>query len=605
MKKFYFVAALAILATLYGCTKAEEESCAVVAKSELSIGLPIGISRTAMNDEGEASWVEGDTFLLWAENATGGFNMNGAEFQMMYYWHSTQSAVFTSTTNKLVEGDYTYYAVSPKPESVSNRIVTYTLPVEQQGNTVNGAYDFMVATPTTTAALSTEKINDLSLDFSHKTHLLKLVIPKNGNPLADPVSRVVFTFPNVITGKISIDATKIDANPTINSGSKQLIVNIPEGFEEGEIAWARILPANISGNVSYYAVSTKGERTFERTFRMSKECLAGHITPLSLTIPEPIPPTVLRFSVGKNNLGEAVQKITILDYNRSVLKTFTPNSENIYDIEQYGLYEDGIFSSYAGKTFIMQFESQHAIVEQRINIPSEIAKYEVNALPTVDVPYLLFEDFTSIQKNFDWDDERVDSSMEAKGYLLDDHMSVKGWNAARVKGVSGQSVRINARCQSTVGYTHANGRLDTPNISCLKPGANVKVKLMFDSGCYINSDYGTDNGVTFFMVGTHTQPISNALNGADETTALVWEVIDDKSNISKLYDSVAFTSGYLNGTYGGNSFGDTFPTHTVSIDNCTNSTRISWSVGTTKKSSEAKNAHYYIYIDNIKVSIAQ
>ena len=184
-------------------------------------------------------------------------------------------------------------------------------------------------------------------------------------------------------------------------------------------------------------------------------------------------------------------------------------------------------------------------------------------------------------------------------------MSVKGWNAARIKGVSGQSVRINVRCQSTIGYTHANGRLDTPNISCLKPGTNVKVKLMFDSGCYINSGYGTDNGVTFFMVGTHTKPISNALNGADETTALVWENIDDKSNISKLYDSVAFTSGYLNGTYGGNSFGDTFPTHTVSIDNCNNSTRISWSVGTTKKSSEAKNAHYYIYIDNIRVSIAQ
>ena len=107
------------------------------------------------------------------------------------------------------------------------------------------------------------------------------------------------------------------------------------------------------------------------------------------------------------------------------------------------------------------------------------------------------------------------------------------------------------------------------------------------------------------MVGTHTQPISKTLDGANETTALVWEVIDDKSNISKLYNSVAFTSGYLNGTYGGNSFGDTFPTQTVSIDNCTNSTRISWSVGTTKKSGEAKNAHYYIYIDNIRVSIAQ
>ena len=599
MKKFYFVAALAILATLYGCTKAEEESCAVVAKSELSIGLPIGISRTAMNDEGEASWVEGDTFLLWAENATGGFNMNGAEFQMMYYWHSTQSAVFTSTTNKLVEGDYTYYAVSPKPESVSNRIVTYTLPVEQQGNTVNGAYDFMVATPTTTAALSTEKINDLSLDFSHKTHLLKLVIPKNGNPLADPVSRVVFTFPNVITGKISIDATKIDANPTINSGSKQLIVNITEGFEEGEIAWARILPANISGNVSYYAVSTKGERTFERTFRMSKECLAGHITPLSLTIPEPIPPTVLRFSVGKNNLGEAVQKITILDYNRSVLKTFTPNSENNYDIEQYGLYEDGIFSSYAGKTFTMQFESQHAIVEQRINIPSEIAKYEVNALPTVDVPYLLFEDFTQSRTSVHDDNYNGsgDSDRNLTGYSLDSYMTISGWNAARYNLNAGNSIRINVRYQSGAWVPErASGRLDTPALSALKPGATVKLNVSFDTAFYIPSGYNYDdsssNDKAYFILGTHTSQsasIDSVLQG------------DINGACSVIHTSNTFAS-----TLSSNSFGAQMPTRSVTIPAATASTRIVWFACTHRNDSHiAANCCYYMYIDNIKVSIAQ
>ena len=599
MKKFYFVAALAILATLYGCTKAEEESCAVVAKSELSIGLPIGINRTAMNDEGEASGVEGDTFLLWAENATGGFNMNGAEFQMMYYWHSTQSAVFTSTTNKLVEGDYTYYAVSPKPESVSNRIVTYTLPVEQQGNTVNGAYDFMVATPTTTAALSTEKINDLSLDFSHKTHLLKLVIPKNGNPLADPVSRVVFTFPNVITGKISIDATKIDANPTINSGSKQLIVNIPEGFEEGEIAWARILPANISGNVSYYAVSTKGERTFERTFRMSKECLAGHITPLSLTIPEPIPPTVLRFSVGKNNLGEAVQKITILDYNRSVLKTFTPNSENIYDIEQYGLYEDGIFSSYAGKTFTMQFESQHAIVEQRINIPSEIAKYEVNALPTVDVPYLLFEDFSQ-SKTSVHDDNYTgsgDSDRNLTGYSLDSYMTISGWNAARYNLNAGNSIRINVRYQSGAWVPErASGRLDTPALSALKPGATVKLNVSFDTAFYIPSGFNYDdsssNDKAYFILGTHTSQ-----------SAAIDSVLQGDINGAC---SVIHTSNTFASTLSSNSFGAQMPTRSVTIPAATASTRIVWFACTHRNDSRiAANCCYYMYIDNIKVSIAQ
>ena len=113
MKRFYFVAVFATLALLCGCSKAVDEGKAVeVAKSELSIGLPIGISRTAVDAEGKALWVEGDTFALWAENTTGQLKLEGAEFQMMYYWHSYQSAVFTSQANALAEGDYTYYAVS-------------------------------------------------------------------------------------------------------------------------------------------------------------------------------------------------------------------------------------------------------------------------------------------------------------------------------------------------------------------------------------------------------------------------------------------------------------------------------------------------------------
>ena len=52
MRKIYFVAALAALSLLCGCSQNIEgvDSETVAAKSELSIGLPIGISRTAMSD---------------------------------------------------------------------------------------------------------------------------------------------------------------------------------------------------------------------------------------------------------------------------------------------------------------------------------------------------------------------------------------------------------------------------------------------------------------------------------------------------------------------------------------------------------------------------
>lgn len=602
MKKIYFIATLVTLISLLGCSKSIESEGGdiTVAQSELSIGLPVEINRTATDAEGNASWCDGDTFALWAENRTGGFNLNGVEFTMMYYWHSMQSAVFTSGASSLSEGTYTYYAVSPMPESISNRKATFTLPAVQQGNSFNGAYDIMVAEPLNAAAIVSDKVNNLALDFKHKMHTLKIEIAKNTFGL--DISKLVLTFPTEVTGTVTVDATGVDSAPALTNGSKTLTLNFDTPINEGDTAWGVICPANVT-EVQIMAYATDGTESVGKTISLNKECEEGHITPLYFTTTQINPPT-LRFSMGKNNLGEAIKRWSILDQSGNTLLQWEANSGNLYTYSFNGSITASGLKQYAGKTLVAQFESEHAIVKRNFTMPSTISN-TTTTIPAIDVPYLFFEDFTSIHTDFEWDDEKVSSSMEAAGGLLNNYMSVQGWNAARVKGVKGQSVRINARCQSTIGYTHANGRLDTPNLSCLKSGASVKVKLMFDLGCYINSDYGTDNGVTFFMIGTHTHATSSVLNGANETTALAWEVIDDKSNISKLYSSVVFTSGYLNGAFGSNSFGETFPTYDTTINSCTNSTRISWSVGTTKKSGEAKNAHYYLYIDNIRVSIAQ
>ena len=604
MKKFHFVTVLALIAALLGCSKAIDDAPAVdVAKSELSIGLPIGISRTAMDNEGNASWVEGDTFTLWAENRTGGFNLNGVDFTMMYYWHSSQSAVFTSYANALTEGEYTYYAVSPKPESTNNRVATYSLPAEQQGDVVNGAYDIMVATPTTAEALSEEKLNNLALDFNHKTHLLKMVIPKNGNPLSSPIKQVVFTFPTTVVGKFTIDATNPEAAPIVSSGSRQLIVNIPNGFDEGEQAWARIIEGAVSGNVTYYAVSTIGERTTDRVFNLSKECKGGHITPLSLTIPEPIPPTILRLKVGKNNLGEAVQKISIFDHTGKELQSYATNTSNTYDLVQHGIYEDGVFQTYTGKTFTIRFESLHAIVEKKITVPSSITKYEVNTLATIDVPYLFYEDFTSIHTSFEKDDARVDNLRSANGMLLNSYMSVSGWNGAHIKGVAGKSIRVNTRHQSFAGATRTNGRVDSPAMKGLKSGANVNLKVEFDMGAYANSGYSKNNDI-FCIAGMHTASESSVLNGLEATTVAGTDIHDDK-RVPGMFSSVCLQTGYISQNCNNDSFGATLPTYSFTAYGCTAATRFGWVPCCIQQNWGSGNAHYYIYLDNIKVSIAQ
>ena len=604
MKRIYSIAMFAALALFSSCsTEVDNESNVDIAKSEISIGLPIAVSRTTINEEGEASWVDGDSFALWAESRTGAFNLNGAEFKMMYYWHSTQSAVFTSNTNSIADGTYTYYAVSPMPESVNGSKATYTIPAEQQGASFNGAYDIMVATPLNAEALSTEKVNNLALNFNHKMHALKMTIPEDGNHLPDAVAKVVFSFPTGVVGKVVVDATNATAAPTISETGKQLTVNIANGFDEGESAWATILPTNISGEVSYYAISTVGQRTLPRTFTMSKECLEGHITPLSLTIPEPIPPTIIRLPIGKNNLGEAVQTITVLDHNGVQIKKFATNSTNIYDLVEYGLAEEGLFRTYSGKVFTVRFESQHAIVERKVTLPT-ITKYVVNTLATTDVPYLFFEDFTSIHTSFAKDDYDGGDLRSADGMLLNDYMSVTGWNGAHIKGEAGKCVRVNVRQESTGGSTRSNGRLDTPAMKNLKEGAKVKLKIEFDMGTYIRSGYNKNNNV-YCMAGTHTAAESSALNGK-VTTKAFGSPENDSSRITSMFESLCLNTGYISPQYGENSFDSSFPTYTFTANECTSATRLLW-IPCTDQSDwvSITNGHYYLYIDNIRVSITQ
>ena len=295
MKKIYSMAIIAALAVFGGCsTTVDGEGDVNIAKSELSIGLPIGINRTAMDEEGKASWVEGDTFTLWAENRVGAFSLNGVDFRMMYYWHSLQSAVFTSNANAISDGTYTYYAVSPKPESVNNRNATYTIPAVQQGDSFNGAYDIMVAEPLNAAAIVSDKVNNLALDFKHKMHTLKIEIAKNTFGL--DISKLVLTFTTKVTGTVTVDATNADSAPALTNGSKTLTLNFDTPINEGDTAWGVICPANVT-EVQIMAYATDGTESVGKTISLNKQCEGGHITPLYFTTTQINPPT-LRFSMG-------------------------------------------------------------------------------------------------------------------------------------------------------------------------------------------------------------------------------------------------------------------------------------------------------------------
>lgn len=599
MRNFYLVAALIGIVATLACSKVEDSNNGIVAPTtEYAIGLPAQLSRTAIDDEGRASWITGDTFTLWAENTYGQKSIKAAEFTMMYYWHDYASAVFTSMQGAIAEGDYTYYAVSPKPLSVDNNqcTATYSIPTTQQGGKFNEAYDIMVATPLHAKAIEAEKVNNLALEFNHKMHILNILIAKNTFGL--DISRLVLTFPTEVVGTITVDAINATNAPVITNGSNSLTLDFATPINEGDTAWGIIYPANITGDIQIIAYATDGTESVGKSISLNKELKEGHITPLHFTTAQINPPT-LRFSIGANNLGEAIQKWSILDNSGNTLLQWNVNSKNEYTYSFNGSYTDSGLAQYAGATLVAQFESANAIVQRPFTMPSTISP-RLTVVPAIDVPYLFYDDFSGVG-DFAKDDYDSGDLRSADGMLFS--TSVSGWNGAHIKAVAGKCVRVNVRQESTGGATRSNGRLDTPAMKSLKSGASVKLKVEFDMGTYIRSGYS--NNVVYCMAGTHTQPESNTLNGKVTTTA--FDAPDnDTSRIPSMFENHCFTTDHIAPQYGDNSFDSTFPTYSFTATNCNSATRLLW-VPCTNQSTwvSITNGHYYLYIDNIRVSIAQ
>ena len=605
MKKFYFVAAITALMAFGGCSKSEQEGEVVAnAQTKLSIGLPVGISRTAIDAEGKASWAEGDTFALWAENKEGARKMDGAKFSMMYFWDSFQSAVFTAETELLEEEDYTYYAVSPMPKSYADNKANYTIPAHQQGDVFNGAYDIMVATPVEGKALSAEEINKLELDFQHKMHILKVNIAKND--LGIDVGKIVFTFTSNVTGNVAVNITNPAAAPSLSNGSKELVIDCGDGVNVGESVWGVIFPQTIFSSVKVVAYGIDGRQSIEKSISLNKVCSAGHITPLSFSVPQ-VRPT-LRFSIGTNNLGEEIEKLTITT-NDGQSFVYTANEQNQYDHVANDL---ATIEKYKGKTFTATFESKSAIVSSTFTMPSNLGG-GVNVIPALTVPYLFEEDFSCIHTAGEsYGDNGVASDERNQpGVSLDSYMSHKGWNAARFMLGVGSCPRINVRYQVVnvimVFGSYHHGRLDTPTLSNLKNGASVKLRVEFDAGgVEYNGDFSGQEIISIGLAShTNTASSINGLPTGTESFSLnPMGPIEYSTSLNDFGATWAVFN--MESKYSTSSFGDKFPTYSAEMYEMTNGSRICFYPFTSMvNESSAYNNECGIYIDNIKVSIAK
>ena len=126
----------------------------------------------------------------------------------------------------------------------------------------------------------------------------------------------------------------------------------------------------------------------------------------------------------------------------------------------------------------------------------------------------------------------------------------------------------------SLGATRAYGRLDSPAMTSLKPGANVNLELTFN---YSGSRDGASKYSHAAVVGTTID--AGLLNGYAQITNI-------PKNGSAAAANLSMTSRF---------------------EDCTSETRLTWHVVAMGKGGffDANNANTWLYVDNVKVKIAK
>lgn len=529
-------------------------------------------------------WCETDKVSLYWRNAGSQEALSSAEFH--YYRSYKDEATFAATLqSQIPEGSYDYFAVSPVPQSLDGNVAKFEIPAVQNGTYDATAenYAIMVARPNLGyPALSEE--SSMKMGFVQKCHVMRIQVPTGRNRWGADIRRLRIEFPENVVGTLSVDLTDPDAVPVLSDASSTIDVRLSRSLKESEedapdgcYVWVFIAPCELKGDLKFTAYSIDGFQSETLAVTLDKTALAGHITPVNLTIPNELPVTWLEFSVVANNLGEDVQKIKIkapegaLFRNGTSEYLFDVNDQNSYQVGFYAAY-DGIdnASKFRGSSLEVEYESQNAIVSSVNAVP----QFENQGRSSVEltVPYLFYEDFSSTSS--------VDGSN--KTWTLEDY-GLPGWSGSNFAISGGQAIRIHAYQGSGLVIhddpdrgDNRRGRLDTPMLSAIKTGSSVDISVSYSIG------------------GTSLNKLYSAYEFG----------IDSRSGSLKYTESIQnlIVKQEKAGEKGDYQYIPTIKN--VTIQNITSQERLSWrsSFSVTGTTWDIKRT-VYVYIDNIKVSI--
>lgn len=559
----------------------EQIDSPIVPEGKVRVTIKSGsdMSRTSVAANGlSTTWRSEDQIAVWASNGSNNV-LNAHPFRV--YYSIGNYAEFTADINPMGNGEFTYYSTHPVPASVSGTKATFPLESVQQGS-FDGTNDILVAYPSTGLALENDDA-EVSLKYKHKMHTLRMFVPDDVEGMGEPIRRIDITFPTEVVGDVSVDYTSATAPATLSNGSKIVSIEIPEGLSPSsdnnrQYAYAIVFPAKMSES-DKISFSVRTDNFLSTQSFAARDLSEGGSTPVRLTC-SPDNRTILRFTIGNNFLGEDPTKVTFT----AAIGEAVADCATTFD--KYGYYDLDVtdLEGLAGQPITVTYESENAIVTQSLTLPN----YEAGKLTDVvlTVPYLLYEDFSAvgnINSNDSYTSGFLSGSQKGVSFL-------SGWSGGRIGAKAGNSIRIACRRETSADYP---ARVDSAPLSGLKKGANVSVSWTFN---YSMDRQEGGLAISMPLLGQYIYLGSTTTQG----------VIDSGSNFYtsgiNRQDGTFPTNFYLNET--GGSYTSISHTHNYVLSGCGPTTRLSW-LTTNEHKSGTTNGTFWLYIDNVKVSIAK
>ena len=610
---------------------ADKESISI--KDTPSVSQQVGFyagdtqTKTEMLANGlSTEWVADDIIAMWAINSSGSFALSDQKFRT--YGIDGRKGFFTSDLSSAMADDsYTYYCCYPSPVSVSGSKVSFNLPDTQDGK-VSGGADIMIATPAQHGALKavTDKIDHsgLSMQMNRMLHQFRFFVDDASDKLQGAgVERLQLTFPSAVVGTVTLDYTDPSVAPVLSDGSGKVTLSLKEPITSaaGNFACVALVPTkfNEGDKLQIKAYTADKIVTIDPIDLRGRTFEAGHSTPVRLVIKEVSDYKYkMTFKVSANNLGEGVNTIVLTAptgcqwvEGGSNEYAYTPGYEVNAGEEFVLRFEnEAQYRAFSGKTISVKYDSDNALTYQSITLPDLTSANTVTN--SLTVPYLFYEDFSSIPSFSDGHDNpnTGGSSDTYKGISELSAYSLGGWYAARVGGQAGTSVRICCRFEDVVGVSaYYKGRIYTPFLSNIKDDSAVNISVSFRYGGnikeanYFWSPAPKESPMMYFGINTE-----EAVTNPDATEG---GLIEDVTN---LYGGIGYASWAdssmnpiairaENIPNSGGSYTSFAGTKNVTISNVDNGMRLGWIV-TTDNTEDSTNGNYWLYLDDIKVQIA-